>query len=92
MGEMVEEVEYQREVSEMLGGRISVQDEEEVEEELVVLERELGELKKKEEEIFSRVVVEGGLFDVLGMELFVGEQRQEGVKKLVVERREVVVV
>ncbi|CAP70831.1 uncharacterized protein PODANS_3_8900 [Podospora anserina S mat+] len=90
MGETAEEVEYQREVSEMLGGRISVQDEEEVEEELAALERELGEPKKKEEETPSRVVVEGGLPDVPGTELPAGEQRQEGVKKPVAERREAV--
>lgn len=90
MGETAEEVEYQREVSEMLGGRISVQDEEEVEEELAALERELGEPKKKKQETPSRVVVEGELPDVPGTELPAGEQRQEGVKKPAAERREAV--
>ncbi|KAK4667401.1 Vacuolar protein sorting-associated protein 20 [Podospora pseudopauciseta] len=90
MGETAEEVEYQREVSEMLGGKISVQDEEEVEEELAALERELGEPMKKKEETPSRVVVEGELPDVPGTELPAGEQRQEGVKKPVAERREAV--
>ncbi|KAL2873312.1 Vacuolar protein sorting-associated protein 20 [Colletotrichum sp. CLE4] len=38
MGETADAIAYQREVSEMLGGRISVQDEEEVEDELAALE------------------------------------------------------
>ncbi|KAK0747520.1 Snf7 family [Apiosordaria backusii] len=42
MGETQEEIEYQKEVSEVLAGRISVQDEEEVEEELERLEREMA--------------------------------------------------
>ncbi|KAK1782886.1 charged multivesicular body protein 6 [Copromyces sp. CBS 386.78] len=42
MGETAEEVAYQQEVSEMLGGRISNQDEDEVEEELAALEAEVA--------------------------------------------------
>ncbi|KAK2010331.1 Snf7 family protein [Colletotrichum eremochloae] len=38
MGETADAIAYQKEVSDMLGGRISVQDEEEVEEELAALE------------------------------------------------------
>ncbi|CAN8103554.1 unnamed protein product [Discula destructiva] len=41
MGETAEAIAYQKEVSEMLGGNISNQDEEEVEEELAALEAEL---------------------------------------------------
>ncbi|CAG8971891.1 hypothetical protein HYALB_00007806 [Hymenoscyphus albidus] len=42
MGESAEAIAYQREVSDMLGGRISNQDEDEVEDELEALEREMG--------------------------------------------------
>lgn len=42
MGETAEEIAYQQEVSEMLGGRISNQDEDEVEEELAALEAEVA--------------------------------------------------
>ncbi|KAK3345090.1 Snf7 family [Neurospora tetraspora] len=42
MGETAEEVAYQQEVSDMLGGRISNQDEDEVEEELAALEAEVA--------------------------------------------------
>lgn len=42
MGETAEEIAYQQEVSEMLGGRISNQDEDEVEEELLALEAEVA--------------------------------------------------
>ncbi|KAK0723159.1 Snf7-domain-containing protein [Lasiosphaeria miniovina] len=41
MGETADAIAYQREVSEMLGGRISNQDEDEVEEELAALEAEV---------------------------------------------------
>ncbi|KAK3397370.1 Snf7 family, partial [Sordaria brevicollis] len=46
MGETAEEVAYQQEVSEMLGGRISNQDEDEVEEELAALEAEVAAKNK----------------------------------------------
>ncbi|KAH7040739.1 charged multivesicular body protein 6 [Microdochium trichocladiopsis] len=42
MGETADAVAYQQEVSEMLGGRISNQDEEEVEDELAALEAEVN--------------------------------------------------
>lgn len=42
MGETQEAIAYQNEVSEMLGGRITNQDEEEVEDELAKLEREVN--------------------------------------------------
>ncbi|KAI9811434.1 MAG: Vacuolar protein sorting-associated protein 20 [Pycnora praestabilis] len=45
MGESEEARQYQREVSEMLGGRISNQDEDEVEDELDALEREVNRTK-----------------------------------------------
>ncbi|EAQ86673.1 hypothetical protein CHGG_07926 [Chaetomium globosum CBS 148.51] len=45
MGETEEAIAYQREVSEIIAGRISVQDEEEVEDELAALE---AEVSKKE--------------------------------------------
>ncbi|KAK0674705.1 Snf7-domain-containing protein [Cercophora samala] len=86
MGETQEEIEYQKEVSEMLGGRISVQDEEEVEEELAALERELGD---------KGGVVVREMPSVPGTELpevREGEQRQE-VKKpaaAAAERREAI--
>ncbi|KAK4122648.1 hypothetical protein N657DRAFT_646362 [Parathielavia appendiculata] len=41
MGETAEAIAYQREVSEIIAGRISVQDEEEVEDELAALEAEV---------------------------------------------------
>ncbi|KND94528.1 Charged multivesicular body protein 6 [Tolypocladium ophioglossoides CBS 100239] len=42
MGETADAIAYQKEVSEMLGGRISNQDEEEVEDELAALQAELS--------------------------------------------------
>ncbi|KJZ72002.1 hypothetical protein HIM_08563 [Hirsutella minnesotensis 3608] len=42
MGETADAIAYQREVSEMLGGRISNQDEEEVEDELAALQAEVS--------------------------------------------------
>ncbi|KAK4251682.1 Snf7 family [Corynascus novoguineensis] len=42
MGETAEAIAYQREVSEIIGGRISVQEEEEVEDELAALEAEVA--------------------------------------------------
>ncbi|KAG8160356.1 hypothetical protein KVR01_009892 [Diaporthe batatas] len=42
MGETADAIAYQNEVSEMLGGKISNQDEDEVEEELAAMEAELG--------------------------------------------------
>lgn len=42
MGETADAVAYQKEISEMLGGRISNQDEEEVEDELAALEAEMA--------------------------------------------------
>ncbi|KAH7320257.1 Snf7 family [Stachybotrys elegans] len=42
MGETADAIAYQKEVSEMLGGRISNQDEEEVEDELAALEAEMA--------------------------------------------------
>ncbi|KAI1330535.1 Snf7-domain-containing protein [Xylariaceae sp. FL0255] len=42
MGETADAIAYQQEVSEMLGGRISNQDEDEVEDELQALEREVN--------------------------------------------------
>ncbi|KAI0181468.1 charged multivesicular body protein 6 [Hypoxylon sp. FL1284] len=42
MGESADAVAYQREVSEMLGGRITNQDEDEVEDELAALEQEVN--------------------------------------------------
>ncbi|KAI1817132.1 Snf7-domain-containing protein [Poronia punctata] len=42
MGESADAVAYQREISEMLGGRITNQDEEEVEDELAALDREVN--------------------------------------------------
>ncbi|KAK4189978.1 Snf7 family [Podospora australis] len=46
MGETADAIAYQQEVSEMLGGRISNQDEEEVEDELAALEAEVLGLNK----------------------------------------------
>jgi charged multivesicular body protein 6 len=46
MGETEEAIAYQREVSEIIGGRISVQDEEEVEDELAALEAEVGKKER----------------------------------------------
>ncbi|KAL2155322.1 hypothetical protein VTH82DRAFT_63 [Thermothelomyces myriococcoides] len=46
MGETAEAIAYQQEVSEIIGGRISVQEEEEVEDELAALEAEVA---KKDE-------------------------------------------
>ncbi|POS72051.1 charged multivesicular body protein 6 [Diaporthe helianthi] len=43
MGETADAIAYQNEVSEMLGGKISNQDEDEVEEELAAMEAELGQ-------------------------------------------------
>ncbi|KAI8673404.1 hypothetical protein NCS55_00660400 [Fusarium keratoplasticum] len=43
MGETADAIAYQQEVSDMLGGRISNQDEEEVEEELLALEAEVAQ-------------------------------------------------
>ncbi|KAI1165474.1 charged multivesicular body protein 6 [Nemania serpens] len=43
MGETADAIAYQKEVSEMLGGRITNQDEDEVEDELAALEREINE-------------------------------------------------
>ncbi|KAI2631709.1 charged multivesicular body protein 6 [Xylaria nigripes] len=45
MGETADAIAYQKEVSEMLGGRITNQDEEEVEDELDALEREINGLE-----------------------------------------------
>ncbi|KAL7623997.1 Vacuolar protein sorting-associated protein 20 [Parahypoxylon ruwenzoriense] len=42
MGETADAIAYQREISEMLGGRITNQDEDEVEDELAALEREVN--------------------------------------------------
>ncbi|KAL2143894.1 hypothetical protein VTI28DRAFT_9882 [Corynascus sepedonium] len=42
MGETAEAIAYQKEVSEIIGGRISVQEEEEVEDELAALEAEVA--------------------------------------------------
>ncbi|SPO03385.1 related to VPS20 Vaculolar protein sorting (putative) [Cephalotrichum gorgonifer] len=42
MGENAEAIAYQQEVSDMLGGRMSAQDEDEVEDELAALEAEMG--------------------------------------------------
>ncbi|KAI1118164.1 charged multivesicular body protein 6 [Nemania sp. NC0429] len=42
MGETADAIAYQKEVSEMLGGRITNQDEDEVEDELAALEREVN--------------------------------------------------
>ncbi|KAI3327986.1 Snf7-domain-containing protein [Xylariaceae sp. AK1471] len=42
MGETADAIAYQKEVSEMLGGRITNQDEDEVEDELLALEREVN--------------------------------------------------
>ncbi|KAI1366108.1 charged multivesicular body protein 6 [Xylaria arbuscula] len=42
MGETAEAIAYQKEVSDMLGGRITNQDEDEVEDELAALEREVN--------------------------------------------------
>ncbi|KAH6621009.1 Snf7 family [Chaetomium sp. MPI-SDFR-AT-0129] len=42
MGETAEAIAYQQEVSELIGGRISVQDEEDVEDELAALESEVA--------------------------------------------------
>ncbi|KAI1820954.1 charged multivesicular body protein 6 [Xylaria intraflava] len=42
MGETADAIAYQKEVSDMLGGRITNQDEDEVEDELVALEREIN--------------------------------------------------
>ncbi|KAI0101859.1 charged multivesicular body protein 6 [Nemania sp. FL0031] len=42
MGETADAIAYQKEVSEMLGGRITNQDEDEVEDELAALEREIN--------------------------------------------------
>ncbi|KAI1438636.1 Snf7-domain-containing protein [Xylaria sp. CBS 124048] len=44
MGETADAIAYQKEVSEMLGGRITNQDEDEVEDELIALEREVNGL------------------------------------------------
>ncbi|KAK4202526.1 Snf7 family [Triangularia verruculosa] len=86
MGETAEEIEYQKEVSEMLGGRISVQDEEEVEEELMRLEAEMAPTGQK--------VVEEGvgrLPDVPDTELpEVNGERQEVKKPVAGERREAI--
>jgi charged multivesicular body protein 6 len=46
MGENAEAIAYQQEISEMLGGKITNQDEEEVEEELAALEAELAPAPK----------------------------------------------
>lgn len=43
MGETADAIAYQNEVSEMLGGKISNQDEDEVEDELAALEAEMSE-------------------------------------------------
>ncbi|OAA54043.1 SNF7 family protein [Cordyceps fumosorosea ARSEF 2679] len=52
MGETADEVAYQNEVSEMLGGRISRQDEDEVEDELAAMEAGIkGEGKEGEERL-----------------------------------------
>ncbi|KAL2160045.1 hypothetical protein VTH06DRAFT_1700 [Thermothelomyces fergusii] len=48
MGETAEAIAYQQEVSEIIGGRISVQEEEEVEDELAALEAEVA---RKEETV-----------------------------------------
>ncbi|KAG6006516.1 hypothetical protein E4U54_000170 [Claviceps lovelessii] len=53
MGETAEAIAYQQEVSEMLGGQISNQDEEEVEEELAALQAELSELPEQGHELPS---------------------------------------
>ncbi|KAJ2974533.1 hypothetical protein NUW58_g8630 [Xylaria curta] len=42
MGETADAIAYQKEVSDMLGGRITNQDEDEVEDELAALEREVN--------------------------------------------------
>ncbi|KAK0634939.1 Snf7 family [Bombardia bombarda] len=47
MGETADAIAYQKEVSEMLGGRISNQDEEEVEDELAALEAEMAPPRKQ---------------------------------------------
>ncbi|KAL2131962.1 hypothetical protein VTI74DRAFT_4389 [Chaetomium olivicolor] len=46
MGETAEEIAFQQEVSEIIAGRISVQDEEEVEDELAALEAEVAKRDK----------------------------------------------
>ncbi|KAI1173166.1 Snf7 family [Nemania sp. FL0916] len=45
MGETADAIAYQKEISEMLGGRISNQDEDEVEDELANLEREINKTR-----------------------------------------------
>ncbi|KAF4125900.1 charged multivesicular body protein 6 [Geosmithia morbida] len=47
MGDTADAIAYQKEVSEMLGGRISSQDEDDVEDELEALEREMAPAKKE---------------------------------------------
>jgi len=42
MGDSADAIAYQKEVSDMLGGRISNQDEQEVEDELAALEAQMG--------------------------------------------------
>ncbi|KAK3321192.1 Snf7-domain-containing protein [Cercophora scortea] len=50
MGETADAIAYQQEVSEMLGGRISNQDEEEVEDELAALAAEMAPKSKQQEQ------------------------------------------
>ncbi|KAK4180308.1 Snf7 family [Triangularia setosa] len=84
MGETQEEIEYQKEVSEMLGGRISVQDEEEVEEELARLETELAP-KAATSKVAEPVAMLPSVPDTELPE--VGEGRRQEAAKLVGEER-----
>lgn len=59
MGESADAVAYQKEISEMLAGQMSNQDEDEVEDELVALEGEVSNIRKAEESVDMPMVPAG---------------------------------
>ena len=59
MGESADAVAYQKEISEMLAGQMSNQDEDEVEDELAALEGEVSNIRKAEESVDMPMVPAG---------------------------------
>lgn len=59
MGESADAVAYQKEISEMLAGQMSNQDEDEVEDELAALEGEVSNIRKAEESVDMPIVPAG---------------------------------
>ncbi|KIN05558.1 hypothetical protein OIDMADRAFT_188880 [Oidiodendron maius Zn] len=75
MGETADAIAYQKEVSEMLGGRISNQDEDEVEDELEAMEAELSSVPLPD-------VPAAELPTKMGVEAAKEEREEQGVRML----------